>query len=137
MACCHVTHSSDTNAAIAGMSALCLERRDVDDVVVFDVSGCLTAASQGALGEAVREAIERRAGRLVLNLTRVSDVDAAGLGQIAEARRLASTVGGDVRLVLRGRTVREPLARTHLLSLFPVYEFEAEAVASFPNFIQM
>jgi len=67
----------------------------------------------------------------VLNLSGVTEVDAAGLGQIAEVRRVVSGARADVRLVVRDPLVREPLARTRLLDLFCVYTRDIDAIASF------
>ena len=113
------------------MPVLTLEHRETDGVVVLDLIGCLTAESRTAVSDAVREVFERRGSRLVLNLTQVTDVDAAGLGQIAESRRLATMLASDVRLVLCDGPIKEPLARTRLLGLFCVFPSESDALASF------
>jgi len=102
-----------------------------DDVAVVEASGRLCIDSASSLGDAVREAIQMRGRRLVLNLVEVSRVDAAGLGELAGAFRIVRAAAGEIKVVVRSPNVRDLLARTHLLALFPIYETEAAAVASF------
>jgi anti-anti-sigma factor len=66
-----------------------------------------------------------------LNLVAVSRVDAAGLRELVRAFRIVCAVAGEMNVVVRSSAVRDLLARTHLLGLFPTYETEAAALASF------
>jgi len=102
-----------------------------DDVAVVEASGRLGIENASLLGDAVREAIQMSERRLVLNLVEVSRVDAAGLGALAGAFRNVRAAAGEMKVVVRSPAVRDLLARTHLLSLFPTYETEAAALASF------
>jgi len=102
-----------------------------DDVAMVEASGRLCLESAPSLGDAVRDAIQMRGGRLVLNLVDVSRVDAAGLGELASAFRIVRAAAGEMKVVVRSSTVRDLLARTHLLGLYPTYETEAAALASF------
>ena len=103
----------------------------MDDVAVVEASGRLCIESASSLGEAVREAIQMRGRRLVLNLLAVSRVDAAGLGELVQAFHVVSAADGEIKVVVRSPAIRDVLARTHLLTLFPTYETEAAALASF------
>ena len=103
----------------------------VDGIVVVEVSGRLCAESESALSDSVRDAVHRRRYRLVVNLVDVSRIDAAGLGELVRSFRMACVAGGEVKLVVRSTAVRDLLARTHLLPLFPAYDTEAAALASF------
>lgn len=101
------------------------------DIAVVEASGRFCVESAPSLGEAVREAILMRGRRLVLNLAAVSRVDAAGLGELVRAFHIVGAAGGEMKVVVRSPAIRDLLARTHLLALFPTYETEAAALASF------
>jgi anti-sigma B factor antagonist len=103
----------------------------LNDIAVVEASGRLCIESASSLGDAVREAIQLRGRRLVLNLVDVSRVDAAGLGELAGAFRVVRAAAAEMKVVVRSPAVRDLLARTHLLPLFPTYESEAAALASF------
>ena len=103
----------------------------LDDVTILDVSGHLGVASASALSEAVGEAIRMRRHRLIVNLLQVTRADASGLGELVRAFRAVGAASGDVRVVVRSPVVRDLLVRTQLVSLFPTYDTEAAALASF------
>ena len=105
----------------------------LDDVAVVEASGRLCVESASSLGEAVREASQIRGRRLVLNLAAVSRVDAAGLGELVRAFHIVGAADGEMKVVVRSPAIRDLLVRTHLLALFPAYETEAAALASFED----
>ena len=108
-----------------------IRTRSLDEgVAVLDLSGRLDVESAMALREAVSETLEMDRRHLVLNLIGLSNVDAAGLGELAYALKKVRAAGGDLRLVVQSPIVRELLARTQLLDLFTIFPSEAPAIAS-------
>jgi anti-sigma B factor antagonist len=103
----------------------------LDAIAIVDLHGRLGVECGGALHKAVRELLNAGRREVVLNLLGVKGVDAAGLGELADALRMVRASGGELRLVLRCDTVRELLVRTNLLRLLPTFPTEAEAIASF------
>ena len=59
----------------------------LDDVAVVDVAGRLTLEAGTAVRDTVCAAFARGRRKLVLDLTRVTTLDAAGLGELAEVHR--------------------------------------------------
>lgn len=109
-----------------------IQQRGTRDLVVLRVQGQLEVEAGPILSETVAAALRRGTRRFVINLADVVAIDAAGLGQLASVRKLITELRGEIRLVVIGRAVREPLARTRLLSAFRVFSSEADAIASFP-----
>ena len=100
-------------------------------MTIIDVHGRFGVESGGALVNTLSDLV--RAGRrdIVLNLLGVTDVDAAGLGELASTISEVREHGGVLKIVVRGTRVRELLIRTHLLSRLSTFPTEAEAIASF------
>ena len=93
-----------------------LDRR----VAVLDLSGRLDVESANTLRESVAAVLATGARQVVLNLIGVTDLDAAGLGELAHSLNSVRAAGGELRLVVRSPSVQELLARTHLLEVFTV-----------------
>ena len=91
---------------------------NLDDVSVVDVSGALTLEAGTAVRDTICAAFARGRRKLVLDLTRVTALDAAGLGELARVHRMSALFGGDVKLVHRSPVVSELLKRTRLAWLF-------------------
>jgi anti-anti-sigma factor len=92
---------------------------------VVDVRGSLGAESGRALVDSVCAAIEPGRPDVVLNLSGVSRLDAAGLGQLAASVRAIRAAGGTPKAIVPDDDIRELLARTHLLELLQVLDGEA------------
>jgi anti-anti-sigma factor len=98
--------------------------------IVLDVHGALVAETGAALAEAVSGAILSGKGAVVLNLARVTNIDAAGLGQVAASIRQIRAAGGKPKVVVRGHTVRELLARTRLMDVVQIIDADGDADAA-------
>jgi anti-sigma B factor antagonist len=74
-----------------------------------------------------------RAGRkkLIANLADVSYVDSAGLGAIVHSYSSVSKEGGKLKLLNASKRIRDLLSITKLLTVFEIYDSEADAVKSF------
>jgi anti-anti-sigma factor len=84
---------------------------------VLHIMGALRAPTTGGLVRRVETALERGERCIVLNLASVSDLDAAGVGALVQARNLAEAAGGHLRVVDDGGWTRALLARTGLLGI--------------------
>jgi anti-anti-sigma factor len=68
---------------------------------------------------------------IVLNLGKVDYIDSGGLGILVELRTSAQNAGGTIKLTGLTKRVSDLLQITKLLTVFDVYNSEAEAVESF------
>jgi anti-anti-sigma factor len=93
-------------------TAPCSENR-----IVLHVDDTLRAPLTAELRHRVRSLLCRGERRIVLDLTHVSRIDAAGVGELVRACNLTSAVDGALRIAHAAPRVREVLYRAGLLDL--------------------
>ena len=109
-----------------------LSTRQVDDVTVVDVAGRVTlgeVASQ--LRDTVRDLIAKGDRKVLLNLSNVTYIDSAGIGDLVTAFTSMANRGGTLKLVGLTNRVKDLLQITKLYTVFDIHEDEAHAVKSF------
>ena len=97
------------------------------DFCILHVAGPLLMPTSRDLRRQVRSLLTRGQRGIVLDLGRVSRIDAAGIGELVRAYNMVATADGLLRVVNLTRRVREILRRVELLDLLSADE-EAEAV---------
>src|ERR1700758_3215962 len=112
--------------------ALKMTQREVDGVGVIAMDGRIVLGEESnALREKVKSLIADGKKRIVLNMDNITFIDSAGLGTLVAAHHSAKSQGASLRLCHLGTKFQEVLQITKLLTVFEVYNTEAEAVASF------
>ena len=102
-----------------------------DGVLVVDCIGRIVFGDESSLiRETVKKAISEN-NRIVLNLGEISYIDSGGLGTLVGLRTSAQNAGGTIKLTNLTKRVGDLLQVTKLLTVFDVYNSEAEAVESF------
>jgi anti-sigma B factor antagonist len=105
--------------------------RPKDGVLVVDCSGRIVFGEESSLlRETVKQAVTEN-NRIVLNLGEVSYIDSGGLGTLVALRVTAQNAGGTIKLTNLTKRVGDVLQVTKLLTVFDVYNSEAEAIESF------
>src|SRR5229473_829759 len=94
-----------------------MTNREVDGVSVVALDGRIV------LGEGKK--------KIVLNMDNITFIDSAGLGTLVAAHHSVKSQGASLRLCHLGSKFQEVLQITKLLTVFDVFNSEAEAVASF------
>jgi anti-sigma B factor antagonist len=103
--------------------------RQVNGVTVVDLCGSITVEEGSAvLRRTLQNLAEQGSRKIVLNLSGVTEVDHAGLGEMVCALTSLHQAGGDMRLLNLSAEVRELLEITKLYSVFAVAGSEASAV---------
>jgi anti-sigma B factor antagonist len=109
-----------------------LHERRIGDVTIIDIDGRITV-QDGA--DIFRDMVRQLAGqgrvRLVLNFHDASYIDSTALGEIIRAYISVTRKGGTLKLLNVPARVHELLMITRLLSVFDLFDAEAEAVKSF------
>lgn len=109
-----------------------IEQRAVGNVMVVDVQGQIRLGEGDVLlRDKLQSLIHQGYKHLVLNLSNVSYVDSAGLGEIAHAYATATRHGGTLKLAGLTKRIKDLLAITRLLLVFETFDTDADAVESF------
>lgn len=112
--------------------ALKMTNREVDGVSVVALDGRIVLGEESnALREKVKSMIAEGKKKIVLNMGNITFIDSAGLGTLVAAHHSAKSQGAALKLAHLGSKFQEVLQITKLLTVFDVYNSEAEAVASF------
>ena len=108
-----------------------LTTRTNDGILVVECIGRIVFGEESSLmRETVKKAVSEN-NRIVLNLGEVNYIDSGGLGTLVALRTTAQNAGGTIKLANLTKRVGDLLQVTKLLTVFDVYNSEAEAVDSF------
>ena len=106
--------------------------RQVGNVSVLDMDGNIRIGdSSMALQEAIRALLAEGRNQILLNLARVGYIDSLGLGELISTHITLKKAGGQIKLLHLTQRLRDLMTITKLLTVFDVYEDEAEALDSF------
>ena len=109
-----------------------IEVRQARDVMILDLKGRLTAGfGDQILRDAVDELLAEGRRRILLNLSEVSFLDSAGVGELVAGLKTARRFQADLKLLNLGERVYSTLDMARLLPTFEIYGDEGEAVQSF------
>ena len=107
-----------------------LDSRPVGDVMVVQCVGRIVAGAEVQSLQFLLEKVGVKHHEVVLQLERVEFLDSSGLGALVRLVSAARANGGDLKLCALPPQVRKTLEMTHLLSLFKIYDSEAEAIVA-------
>jgi anti-sigma B factor antagonist len=114
------------------MMALHATYRDSGQVIVVDLSGRIILGEGSALlRKTVRELLEEKRIKIVLNLGDVDYIDSSGIGELVSAYTAVKNRGGDLKLLNLTKKVRDLIQLTKLYTVFDVYTDEPSAIGSF------
>lgn len=107
-------------------------QRAVGDVMIVDVNGRI-AIQEGAdqFRDVTRELIRQGHVKIVLNLQKVPYIDSTALGEIIRTYTSVIRKSGSVKLLNVSPHVHQLMVVTRLLSVFDLFDSEADAVKSF------
>jgi anti-sigma B factor antagonist len=114
------------------MAQLHINQRQAGDVAILDLDGEIRIGdSATALRGAIRELVAGGSNKLLLNLKGVRYIDSSGIGELIANFTTVSRGGGELKLLNLTEKVQDLLVITKLLTIFDVYDNEAEALNSF------
>lgn len=112
--------------------ALKMSQSEVDGVTVVALDGRIVLGEEGnALREKVKGLLAEGKKKIVLNVSKVTFVDSAGLGVLVASHHTAKKEGASMRLCHLDNKFQQVLQITKLMTLLGISNTEAEAVASF------
>ncbi len=105
--------------------------RQQEGFTILEVKGKITiGAGDVALREAIQGALDAGGMKILVNLGGVSTIDSSGIGELVSAYTSASNSGAKLALVQLPPKVQDILQITQLVTVFDVFDDEAEAISS-------
>lgn len=107
------------------------ERQDAD-VAILDLEGNLIMGGGSVhLRDAIRNLIKEGKRKILLNFTGVKYIDSSGIGELISGLVAVNREDGHMKLLNLSEKAKEVMALSSLLSLFEIYDDEAEALNSY------
>jgi len=114
------------------MAELSIRERQAGDVTILDLEGKITIGEGSvSLRTAIRRLIEEGKKKILLNLAGVGYVDSSGIGELVSSYTTINREGGQLKLLKLTQKIKDLLTITKLLTVFDVYDDEAQALNSF------
>jgi len=111
------------------------ERRE-GDVAVLDLRGRIRISGGTlALHRSIRCLVDEGKTKILLNLAGVTHIDSTGLGELISSYVTLSNKGGRIKLVHLTERLQDIMTITKLVTVFDVYDNEADALASFTGHV--
>jgi anti-sigma B factor antagonist len=106
--------------------------RDRGDVRIVELSGKITIGSGDVkIRELIDESLAAGKKNIVLDLAGVSTIDSSGIGEMVACYTTVTKKGGHLKLLRLSPKINDILQVTQLITVFDVFDDEAEAVRSF------
>jgi anti-anti-sigma factor len=111
------------------------ERRE-GDVAVLDLKGRIRISGGTlALHRSIRCLVDEGKTKILLNLAGVTHIDSTGLGELISSYVTLSNKGGQIKLVHLTDRLQDIMTITKIVTVFDVYDNEADALASFTDHV--
>lgn len=112
--------------------AVSFQTKITGDVCVLSPEGKIVIGEEvGALREKIREILDGGNKNILINLSNVTYIDSTGVGALVGSFTTIRNQGGQMKLSNLSQRVRDILLVTKLLTVFDVYENEADGAKSF------
>jgi anti-sigma B factor antagonist len=109
-----------------------LQTRQVDGVTIVDIAGRITLGEGSSqLRDTLLSLVESGHKNILLNLSDVSYIDSAGIGELVASYTTLANRGGSLKLLGLTNRVKDLLQITKLYTVFDVHETEAHALRAF------
>jgi len=106
--------------------------RHVGNVAIIDLAGRITLnEGAGSIRSAVQGVVDDGHQNIILNMSEVTYIDSAGLGEMSSAYITVSRLGGRLKLLNPQSKVHGMLQVTRLYTIFVTFADESTALASF------
>lgn len=114
------------------MAELNITERQAGDITILDLNGKVTIGEGSvALRTTIRRLLGEGKKKIILNLAQVGYVDSSGIGEFVSSFTAVNKEGGTLKLLSLTQKIQDLLAITKLLTVFDVYDSEADALSSF------
>jgi len=109
-----------------------VELRKAGEVVIVDLDGKLTAGlGDQLLRDTLNQLLADRHRKILVNLSKVSFIDSAGVGELVAGLRACQREGTALKVLNSSERVNSTLYLARLLPIFEVYQDEKDALVHF------
>jgi anti-sigma B factor antagonist len=109
-----------------------ITNKEVDGVSVVSFNGRIVLGPESsALRERVKALLAEGKKKIVMNMANVTYIDSSGLGMLVALHVSARSQAAEMHLSNLGEKFQDVLQLTRLLTVFSVYDTEAEAIRGF------
>ena len=109
-----------------------VELRKAGEVVIVDLDGKLTAGlGDQLLRDTLAQLLVDRHRKILVNLSQVSFIDSAGVGELVAGLRACQREGTALKVLNSSERVNSTLYLARLLPIFEVYQDEKDALVHF------
>ncbi|MEA2239921.1 MAG: anti-sigma factor antagonist [Thermoanaerobaculia bacterium] len=106
--------------------------RDVNGIEIIKLDGKITiGAGDQQLRDVIANTVAAGKNKILLDLSGVTTIDSSGIGELVGSYTTVTNRGGKLKLLHLPAKLNELLHVTQLITVFEVYENEAEATGSF------
>ncbi|HEY0050159.1 MAG TPA: STAS domain-containing protein [Pyrinomonadaceae bacterium] len=114
------------------MRNLNITERRSGKVMIVDLEGNIRLG-EGSMEfrQFIRRTVQNGEKNILLNLAGITYIDSSGLGEIVAAYTSVQKIDGEMKLLHLTRRVNELMMITKLLTVFEVFDNEAQALGSF------
>jgi anti-sigma B factor antagonist len=106
--------------------------RQREGVTILDLKGKITiGVGDVALRDAIHQALNAGAAKILVNLEDVSTIDSSGVGELVSAYTTVTNRSGKLKLMNLPPKVADILQITQLITVFDVFDDEEEALRGF------
>ncbi|MGA7191826.1 MAG: STAS domain-containing protein [Candidatus Acidiferrales bacterium] len=106
--------------------------REIGEITIVEIKGRITIGEGSVmLREIVVALLEKGKKHLLLNMTDVTHLDSAGIGELVRSHTSVRKQGGQLKLANVNKKVQELLQKTMLLAVLDVHQDETSAVRAF------
>ncbi len=128
------TELQATRLLVAGLGQSAIGRRRLEDVVVLEFSQPTQLIRQAQeLRQLAQGVLEQKDTKVLIDLSRVSRIDSAGLGMLINCYSHAIRNRGMLKLLKPSPPVRNLLHLTRIDSVIETFNDETQALRSFQN----
>ena len=114
------------------MADITISERQAGDVTILDLNGKVTIGEGSvALRTTIRRLLGDGKNKILLNLGGVGYIDSSGIGELVSSFTAVNKENGTLKLLNLTQKIQDLLAITKLLTVFDVFDSEADALASF------
>jgi anti-sigma B factor antagonist len=114
------------------MAELNITERQAGDITILDMSGKVTIGEGSiALRTTIRRLLGEGKKKILLNLGGVGYVDSSGIGELVSSFTAVNKESGTLKLLNLTQKIQDLLAITKLLTVFDVFDSEADALSSY------